>query len=294
MENPMCFRILLGICLWAALAAEVPAGGGPENVLLVVNPRSPTSMTIANHYIHLRPIPAGNVLQIPWDPDVQKTDVETFRRQILEPVLNAISERKREDQIDYVVYSSDFPWGINLHGDVKKYLERTGGSTGGPKAKTNSREDTKRRLEQMFGDKKDAKPKPKWPKVLTKVGSINGLTYLWEPVMEGGAGYLGLSTNWYMRPTGPSQQEITTLAFSHRLRFGAPGKLVESEGRRYLLSVVLGVTVGKDRRGSTLDEVVGYLRRSAAADSSNSPSSVSPPRSSRATCRRTNPTCREW
>ncbi|MCD4726753.1 MAG: hypothetical protein K8R46_03770, partial [Pirellulales bacterium] len=257
--------ILLGVCLWTALAAEVSAGGGPENVLLVVNPRSPTSMTIANHYIHLRSIPAGNVLQIPWDPDVQKTDVETFRHRILEPVLKAISQRKREGQIDYVVYSSDFPWGINLHGDVKKHLERTAGSADGPKAKTNSQEKTKRRLEQMFGDKKKG-DKSKWPKMLTQVGSINGLTYLWEPVMEGNPGYIGLSTNWYMHPTGRSQQEVTTLAFSHRLRFGAPGKLVESKGRRYLLSVVLGITASKNRRGSTLAEVVGYLRRSAAAD----------------------------
>ena len=42
------------------------AGGGPENVLLLVNSNSLNSKTIANHYIALRNIPPSNVVYIDW------------------------------------------------------------------------------------------------------------------------------------------------------------------------------------------------------------------------------------
>ena len=106
------------------------ATGGPENVLLVVNPRSPDSLCIANHYAKLRHIPPNNFFFLDWDPKQDNTDVDTFREKILLPVLRvrrncAIPGR----QIDYVVYSSDFPWGIRIDEDIKKFkaaLEKAG------------------------------------------------------------------------------------------------------------------------------------------------------------------------
>ena len=94
------------------------AGGGPENLLLVVNPRSPASMTIANHYAQLRRVPARNVFYLPWNPEDQTTDVGTFRKKILEPVLATIELRGLARQIDCVAYSSDYPWAINAQADV--------------------------------------------------------------------------------------------------------------------------------------------------------------------------------
>jgi hypothetical protein len=47
-------------------ATQAFAGGGPENVLLLVNANSESSKTVANHYIALRQIPATNVLYIDW------------------------------------------------------------------------------------------------------------------------------------------------------------------------------------------------------------------------------------
>ena len=43
------------------------AGGGPENVLLVVNSASWASQAVANQYIRLRHIPAGNVCYLDWN-----------------------------------------------------------------------------------------------------------------------------------------------------------------------------------------------------------------------------------
>ena len=107
-------------CRRPARPASVLAGGGPENVLLVVNPQSPASLAIANHYAQLRQIPPANLLFLPWNPKFETTDVDTFRRQILIPILKTIDARKLSEQIDYIVYSSDFPWGITLDSDLRK------------------------------------------------------------------------------------------------------------------------------------------------------------------------------
>ena len=36
-------------------------------------------------------------------------------------MIEASRSRRPADQIDYVVYSSDFPWGIRLDADLKKF-----------------------------------------------------------------------------------------------------------------------------------------------------------------------------
>ncbi|HEX5470487.1 MAG TPA: hypothetical protein VFW73_01305, partial [Lacipirellulaceae bacterium] len=110
-------KLLLAIIVGASLslAATAYAGGGPENVLLVVNANSETSKTIANNYIQWRKIPPSNVVYLDWKGSRDETSAETFRDQILLPALMAIDSRHLASQIDYIVYSSDFPWRINMH-----------------------------------------------------------------------------------------------------------------------------------------------------------------------------------
>ena len=78
--------------------------------------------------------------------------------------------------------------------------------------------------------------------------------------------------NWYVPgPTGPNEGQCTQLAnvpsrgFRSRYLWDPNGnKTTEpSKGQRYLLSTMLGVTQG---RGNTVEEVLSYLRRAAAAD----------------------------
>lgn len=225
------------LCLFAAMvlsASAAWAGGGPENVLLVVNPRSADSVCIANHYASLRAIPANNIVYMPWDPKSVTTDAETFRRQILRPVLD-VTRGRGGRQIDYVIYSSDFPWGIDLSADVAKFTA-----------------DLKKRQ-----DASDGKDTGAWPKYFTARGSINGLTYLWEPFMAGYAGYFDMHSNWY------SQPREATRAFTTAKSYGKRGEEVDAGGRRYLLSAMLGLIA---KRGNTREEVIAYLSRSAAAD----------------------------
>lgn len=95
------------------------AGGGPENVFLVVNSAVPHSMTIANHFIEWRDIPAGSVFYIDWPDPPFDIDSHEFRDRILGPTLKEIERRQLSKQIDYIVYSSGFPYRVNFTPELK-------------------------------------------------------------------------------------------------------------------------------------------------------------------------------
>jgi hypothetical protein len=156
-------RPLVVLALFLAailLAAPALAGGGPERLFLVVNEDSWASQTVANEYVHLRRIPPGNVLYLSGLSAFEATNVDAFRNEILEPVFAAMEKRGLAKQIDYIIYSSDLPWGVGVHQDVgKKEL----------------------------------------PRFITQRASINGLTYLYELVRRKDIAYLDLASNWYYR-----------------------------------------------------------------------------------------------
>jgi uncharacterized protein (TIGR03790 family) len=113
-------EISLFFCVlcWAPfLTAKSHAGGGPENVLLVVNAESEDSRTVANHYMDLRKIPPSNVVFVNLPPDRGTVGSVLYRKRILEPVDKVIEDRGLKNQIDYVVFSCDFPWQINFAPD---------------------------------------------------------------------------------------------------------------------------------------------------------------------------------
>jgi len=251
--------VLAGLTLLLAATNHAWASGGPENVLLVVNPRSPDSLCIANHYAELRHIPSSNFLFLDWDPKQETTDVDTFRDKILLPVLRAAKHpiaglQIPGRQIDYVVYSSDFPWGIRIDDDLKRFKDLLEKQEKGKKEEKPQEQGRKK-------EKPAAKPSDP-TKYFTPVASINGLTYLWEPVLAG-AFYVHPQSNWYARTGAPEQAKETTLGFSSVTAYGAHGEAGTSPGCHYLLSMMLAVTAG---RGNTRDEVISYLKRSAAAD----------------------------
>ncbi len=154
-------RLLAGLVLAAALlAGPALAGGGPERLFLVVNADSWASRTVANEYVHLRRVPPGNVLYLSGLSAFESTSVNAFRTEILEPVFAAIEGRGLAGQIDYIIYSSDLPWGVGVQPDVGK---------------------------------------TELPKFITKRASLNGLTYLHNLVREKDIEYLNLTSNWYYR-----------------------------------------------------------------------------------------------
>ena len=225
--------LLLSIASVSLCVGPCHAGGGPENVLLVVNQNSEASLTIANYYIRLRDIPPQNVLYLDWKGGLEKTGGVAFRDQILTPILKTIDERKLSAQIDYVVYSSDFPWSVNL--------------------------------QNLFPDEKI-------PKQMRPLASITGATFLWPYVMQKSPAMLALGVNWYVPDGTPDNlanckkiQEVLSQGFRGRYAWQRGGKRMKDlkEGQRYFLSVMLGVTQG---RGNTVEEIARYLVSAAGAD----------------------------
>lgn len=230
------------LAAWLLFAPRLHAGGGPENVALVINARSWASQTVAQHYAAWRQIPPCNLVYLDWPASNERTDVQTFRRAIIEPVLRVLAARGLAGQIEYLVYSTDLPWAVDCTEDA--------------------------RGQQL-------------PPQLAPVGSITGLTALWPLVATGRLDYLRLDANQYYRrpwdlpeerPAGAqsagavaAQQPPTvpTHGFGSWYGWGPEPRPREAGGQFHLLSTMLGVTAG---RGNSVREVLRYLSRAAAAD----------------------------
>lgn len=256
---------MLGLTLALALTASPSlAGGGPENVLVVVNANSAGSKEVANHYVRLRDVPASNVVALDYKGPLEAASGAEFREQILQPIIEAINERGLALQIDMIAYSTDFPWRIALSGEYPADL--------------------------------------KLPAVMSPVASLNGATFLYGFALAKSPGMVTFDSNWYYA-TAPGQSRTTnqqqcrllgdvpTRAFRSRYLWN-PAGLKESnvvkpaakdadakvdatdEGaaedeakpvRRYLLSTMLGVTTG---RGNTVEEVIAALDRAVEGEAS--------------------------
>jgi hypothetical protein len=223
---------LLVACGWAVAAQ---AGGGPENMFLVVNSSSPDSLAVANAYATLRGMPPINVLMLPWQQSTESVNCDTFRSDLLAPVLEAIDARRLAPQINCVVYSSDFPWRIDFATEMPAALAG----------------------KEMF----------KFPS-----GSLTGMTMLYAAVRSGqGPVWLDPESNRYWRPLDADGVPQSTDGFRGWHRYGSRGELLKEGGNRYLLSVMLGVTAG---RGNSVPEIIRGLESSAAADGTKPPGTI--------------------
>jgi tetratricopeptide (TPR) repeat protein len=101
------------------LPGRVLAGGGPENVLLVVNGDSPVSLQVANTYVAMRGIPQEHVLWLHDIPYPDSISIETFRTRIWQPIRDFITQNRLDDGIDIIAYSADFPYAVNFSADLK-------------------------------------------------------------------------------------------------------------------------------------------------------------------------------
>ncbi len=182
------------------------AGGGPENVFLLVNSRSQASLAIANHYIALRKIPAANVYYLKWDPAQYSTSGATFSDRILKPALSEMLQRGLKGQIDYLVYSSDFPVRLNFKADY---------------------------------------PGEKFPAQLRPTASLTGATYLTPFVLGKRKEMFNLNTNFYaaksqlgITTSRGFRSNYSWSPTGKRVKNG-------QQGLSYLLSTMLGVTYGR-------------------------------------------------
>lgn len=109
--------LLAGLCL-SALAL---AGGGPETTLLVVNAASPMSRLVANEYAALRDIPRTHLVLLDGVPLHGTVPLEFFRESIWNPVAAHMKAQGLEGQIDLVLYSVGFPFGVDFPDQGQPY-----------------------------------------------------------------------------------------------------------------------------------------------------------------------------
>lgn len=152
----------------------VYAGGGPENVLVVVNADSPSSKLLANLYVHHRSIPAQNVVYLNDIVAQEMTSLNDCKKTILGPVLREIEARKLTRHIDYIVYSSDFPSIITVA----------------------------EHFHQLAAELEKANA-PFQKQLFTHHASLTSLTYFAEAVMADQPGYMLLESNTYYRLPAP-------------------------------------------------------------------------------------------
>jgi uncharacterized protein (TIGR03790 family) len=147
------------------------AGGGPENVVLLVNENSPASKAIANLYVELRQVPPSNViyLNLPFPADDDVISFKQFRERILLPAFEQIKARRLEAQIDYIIYSADFPSAVTI--------------------------------DDAIGRLKKDQPEltPDELKAFRPYASITALTFFAGAVLAESNSFLSLDANWYMR-----------------------------------------------------------------------------------------------
>ena len=88
---------------WIVVATgSSSAGGGPENAILIVDPGSPESMLVANHYKAARGIPDANVIYMAPTPSTYAQ----FVGSTLEAFLGSLENQRIADHADFVVLPS--------------------------------------------------------------------------------------------------------------------------------------------------------------------------------------------
>jgi hypothetical protein len=133
----------------------------PSRTVVVVNEKSIDSLTIANHYVALRNIPRTSVIALPDVPTEMVCTIGEMKSQILKPLLEEIHRRGLQPQTDLVAYSDGFPTAIKLDSDFAKA--------------------------------------PKAHQIFTPVGSLNGLTTLYQFLGNDQINYVAPRTNFYAR-----------------------------------------------------------------------------------------------
>lgn len=210
MNQLACKHLALALlAVWVAPLLTVPsarAGGGAENVFLLVNPQSEDSLTVANYFIDLRKLPASNVFYVGWKPDAPEASGEKFRDSILLPTLQEIGKRGLGNQIDYLVYSCDFPWRL--------------------------------RFAKSFPDQQ-------FPPHLRPIVSLTGATYLSQFVEANRKEMLNLKTNFYAMAPMLGMTVSRGFRSSYYWAPSGKRVHNGKQGLSYRLSTMLGVTFGR-------------------------------------------------
>lgn len=100
--------LILSTVALAFLAQVACAGGGPRNVVVVVNTNSPVSRAIAQYYQAARNIPDTNICYITC-PTVETVSGDVCETRIREPIRQFLARPALAGGIDYIVLTKGIP-----------------------------------------------------------------------------------------------------------------------------------------------------------------------------------------
>lgn len=116
-------RPLILVCAVVAVVASVVrpvwAGGGAENVLLLIDPLSADSKYVGNYYKQARNIPDRNVLYLTAAPE--GTNYAEFSDTNLPALLGMLNQRHVADHIDYVVIPPGGDYRLSASGYIDDF-----------------------------------------------------------------------------------------------------------------------------------------------------------------------------
>lgn len=103
------------VCIGVLAARLALAGGGPQNVLVVVNDHSAASLELGSHYAAARGIPPRQICHVSVTTN-HDLDWSGFTNALRDPVMCHLGAQGLSNQIDVVVFSRDIPYRIFTNG----------------------------------------------------------------------------------------------------------------------------------------------------------------------------------
>jgi tetratricopeptide (TPR) repeat protein len=186
-------------------ASVARAGAAAGQWVVVVNGESDRSRTIANHYIHWRNIPQRNVIVLGEVPKGFDITIDDFKAKILLPITEQLKRRNLMTHVQGIAYSSDFPNAVTMGAEYA--------------------------------------PSGKEAPYMATIGSLNGMTYLYQFVLNLGHA-VELDNNWYAgreprklfdAPNGDNLSENSKdkKRFMAEKRFTSAAMILEEELAKY-------------------------------------------------------------
>ncbi len=103
-------RFLLPLLL-TGWSLTVWAGGGPLQVLVIVNDNSPDSLDVGQYYQDLRGLPERNIVHVQTTTNVTTT-VAAFSNEVVVPVRNYLASAGLSNQIDGLILTRGLPYRV--------------------------------------------------------------------------------------------------------------------------------------------------------------------------------------
>jgi uncharacterized protein (TIGR03790 family) len=108
----MYSRLCMSMLLLLAFTALLSAGGGPENVLVVMNARSVESLALGNAYRRARQLPYRNQLILSTSTE-SLVSMDCYRDDIETPIRTYLHNQHLDDTITQIVLTRGLPLAVN-------------------------------------------------------------------------------------------------------------------------------------------------------------------------------------